>query len=82
MSPSRSVSFIGTSDDGFVTLYKGLPYDLPGISLYQRQYVSGLPATAVPASSRSLVTDHKLRTQPDAIDLIRQLERGTVDRQR
>ena len=76
---SRSVSFVGTDDEGFVTLYKGLPYDLPGLPLYQEQYVSGLPARSLPPERRRLVTDHQLRTQPDAVDLIRQLERGAIE---
>ena len=76
---SRSVSFVGTNEEGFVTLYQGLPYDLPGLPLYQEQYVSGLPASEVPETRRELVTGHELRTQDDAIDLVRQLERGTVE---
>ncbi len=76
---SRSVSFVGINDEGFVTLYKGLPYDLPGLALYQEQYVSGLPGSEVPETRRELVTGHELRTQDDAIDLVRQLERGTVE---
>ena len=34
---SRQVYFIGTNDAGLVTVYKGLPYELPlGINLYER----------------------------------------------
>ena len=78
---SRSVSFLGVNDEGFVTLYKGLPYDLPLLPLYQEQYVSGLPASEVTEQNRDLLTDHELRTQDDAVDLVRQLELGTVDGQ-
>lgn len=78
---TRSVSFVGTNDEGFVTLYKGVPYSLPGFSLYQEQYVSGLPADRVPAGDQRLLTDHELRSQKDAVDLVRQLEQGTIDRQ-
>jgi protein phosphatase len=75
---SRSVYFVGTDDDGFVTLYQGLPYDLPGLSLYQEQYVSGLPAQTLTGRVRHTVTQHKLRSQDDAVDLVRQLERGEL----
>lgn len=78
---TRSVSFVGTNDEGFVTLYQGVPYTLPGLSLYQEQYVSGLPADRVPSADQRLLTDHELRSQKDAVDLIRQLEQGTLDRQ-
>jgi len=78
---TRSVSFVGTNDEGFVTLYKGVPYTLPGLPLYQEQYVSGLPADRIPAGNQRLLTDHELRSQKDAVDLVRQLERGTLDRQ-
>lgn len=78
---SRSVSFLGVNDEGFVTLYKGLPYDLPLLPLYQEQYVSGLPASEVGTQNQDLLTDHELRTQDDAVDLVRQLEQGTVDDQ-
>ncbi len=75
---SRSVYFVGTDSRGFVTLYRGLPYDLPLVRLYQAQYVSGLPSRLVPPASRHLLTGHELRSQDDAVDLVRQLEQGTV----
>jgi len=75
---SRSVYFVGTDDDGFVTLYQGLPYDLPGLPLYQEQFVSGVPAQTLGAHVRHTVTAHKLRSQKDAVDLVRQLERGDL----
>lgn len=75
---SRSVYFVGTDNRGFVTLYRGLPYELPLVRLYQAQYVSGLPARLVPPASRHLLTGHELRSQDDAVDLVRQLEQGTV----
>lgn len=75
---SRSVYFVGTDSRGFVTLYRGLPYELPLVRLYQAQYVSGLPARLVPPAGRDLLTGHELRSQDDAVDLVRQLEQGTV----
>jgi protein phosphatase len=79
---SRSVYFVGTNDQGFVALYQGLPYDLPGLSLYQRQFDSGVPAQTLTPRVRKVVTDHKLRSYDDAVDLVRQLERGDLVGQR
>ena len=40
---TQAVYFVGTDDDGFVTMYRGLPYELPaGIELYSDNYVSGV----------------------------------------
>jgi serine/threonine protein phosphatase PrpC len=75
---SQSVYFVGTDDDGFVTLYSGLPYELPGIDLFQTEFVSGVPAESLSPRALSTVTDHKLRSHDDAVDLIRQIERGEL----
>jgi PPM family protein phosphatase len=75
---SRSVYFVGTDDNGFVTLYQGLPYELPGFDLYQPQFVSGVPAQTLTPRVRRTVTEHKLRSHDDAVDLVRQLERGDL----
>lgn len=75
---SRSVYFVGTDGSGFVTLYQGLPYDLPGLRLYQEQFVSGMPAEALPPRVQRTVTTHKLRSYNDAVDLVRQIERGQL----
>jgi protein phosphatase len=62
-----------------VTVYRGLPYDLPGgIHLYETVYVSGVPATLVPASRRSAILGNQLRSQSDAFGLVRDLELGRV----
>jgi serine/threonine protein phosphatase PrpC len=76
---SRQVYFVGTNDAGLVTLYRGLPYELPfGIDLYEAQYASGVPARAIPASRRGTVLDHDWRSRQDAADLVRALERGEL----
>ena len=76
---SRQVYFIGTDDAGLVTLYKGIPYELPfGIDLYEEEYASGMPARAIPASRRQRVLDHEWRSREDAVDLLRSLERGQL----
>jgi PPM family protein phosphatase len=77
---SRQVYFIGTNDAGLVTVYKGLPYELPfGINLYEEEYASGMPARAIPATRRKRVLDHEWRSRDDAVDLVRALERGRLD---
>jgi PPM family protein phosphatase len=77
---SRQVYFVGTNDGGLVTVYRGVPYELPfGIDLYQEQYASGMPAEAIPAGRRGRVLDHEWRSREDAIDLVRALERGQLE---
>jgi len=77
---SRQVYFIGTNDAGLVTVYKGVPYELPlGIDLYQEDYASGMPARAIPDQRRARVLDHEWRSRDDAVDLVRALERGQLD---
>jgi PPM family protein phosphatase len=75
----RSVYFVGTGDDGFITVFRGLPYELPfGLALYQENYVSPITTEQVPAVRRATVTDQQLRSQDDAYDLVRRLELGQV----
>jgi PPM family protein phosphatase len=77
---SRQVYFIGTNDAGLVTVYRGLPYELPlGINLYEADYASGMPARAIPDRRRARVLDHEWRSREDAVDLVRALERGRLD---
>ena len=77
---SRQVYFVGTNDAGLVTLYRGVPYELPfGLDLYEEQYASGVPARAIPASRRGRVLDHDWRSREDAADLVRTLERGELE---
>jgi serine/threonine protein phosphatase PrpC len=75
---SRGVYFVGTDDQGFVTLYQGVPYELPGFKLYQSRFETGMPVSEVPAGVRRTVTKHELRSYDDAVDLVRQIERGTL----
>jgi protein phosphatase len=76
---SRQVYFIGTNDAGLVTLYRGVPYELPlGLDLYEEEYPSGVPARAIPDRRRERVLDHEWRSREDAVDLIRALERGQL----
>jgi serine/threonine protein phosphatase PrpC len=77
---SRQVYFVGTNDAGLVTVYRGIPYELPfGIDLYTQEYASGMPARAIPSRRRGRVLDHEWRSREDAVDLVRALERGQLD---
>jgi PPM family protein phosphatase len=77
----RSVYFVGTDDQGFVAVYQGLPYDLPaGIHLYREEFVSAISAAALEPVRRDKLLDHKLRSQRDADDLVKQLELGQLQR--
>jgi len=77
---SRQFYFVGTNDRALVTLYRGLPYELPlGIKLYSTDYESFTPAQAICASRRKQILDHELRTRGDSVDLVRQIERGRLD---
>ncbi|MGK2937398.1 MAG: Stp1/IreP family PP2C-type Ser/Thr phosphatase [Solirubrobacteraceae bacterium] len=75
---SQAVYFVG-SNDGFVAMYRGLPYELPfGLDLYTLNYTSGVPVDAVTETRRDELLDHSLRSREDAADLINQLERGQL----
>src|SRR4051794_31344642 len=76
---TRAVFFVGTDSTGVVTIYRGLPYELPlGIKLYESYYDGGVPATEVAARRRRKLLDHELRSRSDASDLVRQLETGQL----
>jgi PPM family protein phosphatase len=78
---TRNLYFIGTDANGIVTIYRGLPYDLPaGIHLYETFYVSGVPASLVPADRRGALFNNNLRSESDAANLVRALELGQVSK--
>ncbi len=78
---TRQLYFIGTNSQGIVTIYRGLPYSLPaGIPLYETFFVSGVPASLVPADRRQEFFDNQIRSQSTAMNLIRDLELGKVSR--
>jgi PPM family protein phosphatase len=76
---TQSVYFIGTNDRGLVTIYRGVPFDLPaGAKLYSSDYVSGVSASTLSSQRRQTLLDHSLRSQKDAAELVRQLELGEL----
>jgi PPM family protein phosphatase len=77
---SHNVYFVGTNNDGLITLYRGLPYDLPfGVQLYERYYRSGVTLADVPEARRARFTDHQLRSRDDAEDLVIALEKDQIE---
>jgi protein phosphatase len=78
---TRELFFIGTNSDGIVTIYRGLPYDLPlGIRTYEQFYASGVPISVVPADRRAQLLNHQLRSQASAVSLVQAAELGRLSR--
>src|SRR5579859_5049492 len=76
---SRQLYFIGTNGQGIVTIYRGLPYNLPaGLHLYETYVVSGVPASVVPPDRRGTFFNNQLRSQSDVLNLVRELELGRI----
>jgi len=72
---SQSVYFIGVNGRGLLTIYSGLPYELPGgLKLYAPYYVSGVSAAELPAQRRAKVLDNSWRSEASAADLIKAIE--------
>lgn len=77
---TQSVYFIGTNQRGLVTMYRGLPWQLPaGINLYNAAYISGVGASTLAPSRRTTLLDHSLRSEADAAALVRSLELGQIE---
>ena len=78
---SREYFFIGTNSAGVVTIFRGFPFNLPlGINMYEQFYVSGVPASAIPADRRTRLLNHQLRSQGDAISIVHAAELGQLAR--
>jgi protein phosphatase len=76
---SRQLYFLGTNQQGIVTVFRGLPYDIVGgIRLYETYYVSGVPASVIPADRRRQLLNHQLRSQSDASNLVNEIELGQI----
>ncbi|HEX3693603.1 MAG TPA: Stp1/IreP family PP2C-type Ser/Thr phosphatase [Solirubrobacteraceae bacterium] len=75
----QSVYFIATNQRGLVTIFQGVPYELPaGIKLYSSYYVSGVSAAKLAPAQRQALLDHAWRSERDAAGLVRQLELGQL----
>ena len=76
----QSVYFIGTNDRGLVTVFRGVPYRLPGnIALYSSDYVSGVSASTLTPARRHMLLDHSLRSEANAGSLVHSLELGQLE---
>jgi PPM family protein phosphatase len=76
---TRQLYFIGTNSQGFVTIYRGLPYNLvAGARLYEVFYQSGVPASTLASAERARLLNHDLRSQGNAQSLVNDLELGKV----
>ncbi|MGZ5341369.1 MAG: hypothetical protein ACXWED_08180, partial [Solirubrobacterales bacterium] len=71
----RSFFFLGTDSGGRVSLYRGLPYDLPlGLDLYAKQYSIGVQTSTLSEERQKVVTEHTVRSHDDAVDIIDDIE--------
>jgi serine/threonine protein phosphatase PrpC len=69
--------FLGTDDAGRVTLYRGVPYELPfGIKLYSEKYSAPVQTESLPGRRQDAVTGHSVRSHSDAVKLLEEIERG------
>ena len=69
--------FLGTDDAGRVTLYRGVPYELPfGVKLYTEQYSSPVQTESLPERRKDAVTGQSVRSRDDAVKLLEEIERG------
>lgn len=77
---ARQVHFLGTDEGGRLTLYRGLPYDLPfDIELYSEVISSPTLVASLPEDRRDEATDHDLRSRDDAVSLLDNLEAAAVE---
>jgi PPM family protein phosphatase len=76
----QSVYFIATNDRGLVTMFRGVPFRLPGnLALYSSDYVSGVSASTLAPARRHTLLDHSLRSEQNAGSLIHSLELGQLE---
>ena len=74
---NRQVWFLGTDDSGRVSLYRGLPYELPfGIKLYDERYASPIQTSSLPSRRQDAVSGHDLRSRGDAVSLVEDIEQS------
>jgi serine/threonine protein phosphatase PrpC len=77
---ASQVWFLGADEAGRVTLYRGLPYELPlGAELYSEVYSSPITVDALPEDRRDAATGHELRSRDDAVSLIEDLQRAAEE---
>jgi len=73
---NRQVWFLGTDAAGRVSLYRGVPYELPfGVDLYSERYASPIQTESLPPRRKDAVTGHDLRSREDAVSLLQEIQR-------
>jgi protein phosphatase len=76
---NQAVYFVGTDSGGRITVFNGLPYELPaGIKLYSTYFVSGVTVAELSAAERARLLNNQARSYDDATDLVRRLELGQI----
>ena len=76
---ARQVYFLGTDEGGRLTLYRGLPYDLPlNVELYSEVQSSPVLVASLPEDRRDEATGHDLRSRDDAVDLLDDLQQSAA----
>lgn len=76
---AREVYFLGADEGGRLTLYRGLPYELPlDINLYSEVVSTPVRVASLPEDRRDDAVNHELRSRDDAIDLLDDLEVAAV----
>jgi PPM family protein phosphatase len=59
--------FVGSDENGNVTVYQGVPFDLSdGVGLYRERYVSRLQSAQLASDERSSLFDHELLSYDQA----------------
>lgn len=77
---ARQVYFLGADEGGRVTLYRGLPYELPlDLKLYSENFSSPVTVAALPEERQGVATDHELRSRDDAISLLEDLQAAATE---
>jgi protein phosphatase len=75
----QQVYFIGKNGRGLVTMFRGVPFTLPGgVALYTSDYVSGVSGSTLTADQRHTLLDHSLRSEANAGALVHSLELGQL----
>ena len=71
--------FVGADENGSVTVYQGVPFDLSdGVGLYRERYVSRLQSAQLAPDERSALFDHELLSYDQARARVAEYEAEAV----
>lgn len=72
--------YVGVNEDGFVTIYKGIPEEIVGVRLQEVAQVSSLSIDEVPEFRQEQVSEgYKVGSEDEAEDFLSNLERLSRD---